>query len=50
VADFHDRAPSILAALDAQGWTNMVEDHCPMVIEFAWEFCANLHKRCSDSF
>jgi hypothetical protein len=36
--------------LDAQGWTNMVEDHRPAVEAIVWEFYVNLHQRCDDSF
>ena len=36
--------------LDAQGWTNMVEDHLPAVEKIVWEFCVTLHQRRGNSF
>jgi hypothetical protein len=36
--------------LDAQGWTNMAEDHRLAVETIVWEFYTNLHRRCGDSF
>ena len=47
---FDKRAPKVHAVLDAQGWTDMVKDHCPETKEIVWEFYANLHQRHGDSF
>jgi hypothetical protein len=33
VAEFDERALRMRAMLEAQGWTDMVEDHCPTVEE-----------------
>jgi hypothetical protein len=38
------------AMLDAQGWTELVEDHRPAMEVIVWEFYANLYQRCDDSF
>ena len=43
VEDFDERAPRVRAVLDAQGWTDMVEDHRPAIEEIVLEFYANLH-------
>jgi hypothetical protein len=50
IEEFDERAPRVRAVLDAQGWTNMVEDHHLVVEAIVWEFYVNLHQRCSDSF
>jgi hypothetical protein len=50
IEEFDERAPRVWAILDAQGWTNMVEDHRPAVEAIVWEFYANLHQRCGDLF
>jgi hypothetical protein len=50
VTDFDERALRIRAVLEAQGWTMMVEDHRPAIVELVREFYANLHRRASDSF
>jgi hypothetical protein len=50
VTDFDERAPSIRAVLEAQGWSAMVEDHRPAIPELVREFYANLHRRAGDSF
>jgi tRNA 2-selenouridine synthase SelU len=50
MTDFDERAPRIRAALEAQGWAAMVEDHRPAIIELVREFYANLHRRAGDSF
>jgi hypothetical protein len=36
--------------LDAQGWTNMVEDHRPTMEAIVWEFYTNLHQRRGNLF
>jgi hypothetical protein len=48
--EFDERAPRIRVVLDAQGWTDMAEDHCPTMEVIVWEFYANIHQRRSDSF
>jgi hypothetical protein len=50
IEEFDERAPRVRAVLDAQGWTDMVEDHRPTVETIVWEFYANLHQRRGDSF
>ena len=50
VGEFDQHTPRVWAVLDAQGWTNIVEDHRPAIEEIVWEFYANLHQRCGDSF
>jgi hypothetical protein len=45
-----ERAPRVQVVLDAQGWTDMVEDHYPTMEAIVWEFYANLHQRRNDSF
>ena len=50
IEEFDEHAPRVRAVLDAQGWTDMVEDHRPVIEEIVWEFYANLHQRCGDSF
>jgi hypothetical protein len=50
IEEFEECAPRVRAMLDAQGWTDMVEDHHPVVETIMWEFYANLHKRRGDSF
>jgi hypothetical protein len=48
--EFDKRTPRVHAVMDAQGWTDMVEDHCPAIEEIVWEFYANLHQRHGNSF
>jgi hypothetical protein len=43
IEEFNERAPRVRAMVDAQGWTDMAEDHCPAVETIVWEFYANLH-------
>jgi hypothetical protein len=43
IKEFDEHAPRVQAMLDAQGWTDMVEDHRPAVEAIVWEFYANLH-------
>jgi hypothetical protein len=43
IEEFDERASRVQVVLDAQGWTDMVEDHRPMVETIVWEFYANLH-------
>jgi hypothetical protein len=43
IEEFDERALRVQAMLDAQGWTNMVEDHRPTVETIVWEFYTNLH-------
>jgi hypothetical protein len=50
VEDLDACASRVRVVLDAQGWTDMVEDHCPTVEKIVFEFYANLHRRCCDSF
>jgi hypothetical protein len=50
VAEFDKRAPRVRAVLEAQGWTDMVEDHCPTVEEIVCKFYVNLHQRRGSSF
>ena len=50
VEEFDELAPRVRAVLDAQGWTDMAEDHRPTPEEIVWEFYANLHQRCGNSF
>jgi hypothetical protein len=50
VKDFDERALCIQAVLEAQGWVEMVEDHCLVIEELVWEFYANLHQRVGNSF
>jgi hypothetical protein len=50
MANLAHQAPRIQTVLDIQGWTNMVEDHHPIVVELVHEFYANLHMRCGNSF
>jgi hypothetical protein len=50
VADFDALSPRGREVLDAQGWTEMVGDHCPTVEEIVREFYANLLQRRGDSF
>ena len=50
IEEFDEHALRERAVLDAQGWTNKVEDHRPAVEAIMWEFYANLHQRRSDSF
>jgi hypothetical protein len=50
VVDLDACAPLIRAVLDAQGWMEMVEDHCPTIEDLVREFYANLHRRVGDSF
>ena len=50
IEEFDKHEPRVRAMLDAQGWTNMVEDHHSVVEEIVWEFYTNLHQRRSDSF
>ena len=50
VADLDKRAPRIPVVLDAQGWTEMVEDHYPAIEDLVREFDANLHRRDGNSF
>ena len=50
IKEFDKRALRVRVVLDAQGWTDMVEDHCSTIEEIVWEFYANLHQRCGDSF
>jgi hypothetical protein len=50
IEEFDERAPRVRAMLDVQGWTSMAEDHRPAVEAIVWEFYANLHQRCGDSF
>jgi hypothetical protein len=50
VEDFNAHAPRIRPVLDAQGWIDMVVDHCPAIKEIVHGFDANLHNRCSDFF
>ena len=50
VSNFDDRALRVWAALDAQGWIEMVKDHRPPVEEIVRKFYANLHQRHGDSF
>jgi hypothetical protein len=47
---FDDRALRVRAMLSAQGWTNMVEDHRPVMEKIVWEFYANLYQRRGNSF
>jgi hypothetical protein len=47
---FDDRALRVRAVLSAQGWTNMVEDHRPVMEKIVWEFYANLYQRRGNSF
>jgi hypothetical protein len=50
IKEFDERAPRVRVVLDAQGWTSMAEDHRPAVEAVVWEFYANIHQRCGDSF
>ena len=50
VADSDERAPRVRTVLDAQGWTDMVRDHCPAVKKIVREFYVNLHQRHDNSF
>jgi hypothetical protein len=50
IEEFNEHAPRVQAMLDAQGWTNMVEDHCPVVETIVWELYVNLHQRRGDLF
>ena len=50
VANLDACAPRIQAVLDAQGWTELVEDHHPTIEDLVCEFYSNLHKRAGDSF
>jgi hypothetical protein len=50
IKEFNERASRVRAVLDAQGWTDMAKDHHPTVETIVWEFYANLHQRCGDSF
>jgi hypothetical protein len=43
IEEFDERAPRIRAVLDAQRWTDMVEDHRPTVEVIVLEFYANIH-------
>ena len=48
IEEFYERSLRVRAVLDAQGWTDMAEDHCPTIEEIVWEFYANLHQRRGD--
>jgi hypothetical protein len=50
IEEFDENVMRVRAMLDVQGWTNMVEDHRPVVEAIVWEFYANLHQRRGDSF
>jgi hypothetical protein len=50
IEEFDEHAPRVQAVLDAQGWTDMVEDHRLTVETIVWEFYTNLHQRRGDSF
>jgi hypothetical protein len=50
IKEFNERTPRVRAVLDAQGWTDMVEDHRPTVETIVWEIYTNLHQRRGDSF
>ena len=50
IEEFDERTPRVRAVLDAQGWTDMDEDHCPAIEEIVWELYVNLHQRRGDSF
>ena len=50
IEEFEERTPRVRAMLDAQGWTDMAEDHCPAIKEIVWEFSLNPHQRHGDSF
>jgi hypothetical protein len=45
VAEFNERARRVRAVLEAQGWTDMVEDHRPVMEEIVREFYMNFHQR-----
>ena len=49
VANLNACAPRIQAVLDAQGWTELVEDHRPTIEDLVCEFYSNLYKRAGDS-
>jgi hypothetical protein len=50
VANFDERTPRVQVVLEAQGWTDMVEDHLLVVEEIVRRFYVKLHQRCDDSF
>ena len=50
VAEFDVRVSLIQEVLEAQGWTKMLEDHCPSIEELVREFYTNLHRRVGYSF
>jgi hypothetical protein len=50
IEEFHERALRVRVVLDAQGWSDMVEDHRPTVEAIVWEFYTNLHQRHNDLF
>jgi hypothetical protein len=50
VADFNERALRVREVLEAQGWTDMVEDHRPTEKEIVQEFYMNLYQRRGESF
>jgi hypothetical protein len=50
VADLDACAPRVWVVLNAQGWTDIVVDHCEVVEEIVREFYTNLHQRHGDSF
>ena len=50
MADLDVRAPRIQEVLEAQGWTEMVEDHHPAIEELVRDFYTNLRQRVGDSF
>jgi hypothetical protein len=50
IKEFNKCALRVRAMLDAQGWTYVVEDHCPTVEAIVWELYMNLHQRRGDSF
>jgi hypothetical protein len=50
IKEFDECTLRVRAVMDSQGWTNMVEDHCPTVEEIVWELYVNLYQRHGNSF
>ena len=50
VTDFDECTPCIRVVLEAQGWVETVEDHCPAIEELVREFYANIDQKVGDSF
>jgi hypothetical protein len=42
IEEFDECTSRVRAVMDAQGWTDMVEDQRPTVEKIVWEFYANL--------